>query len=125
MKSTEKGKGVRRYFRGELLVKDEGGEEPVIGVVYPAGTHHSNKTEEEFIDDICEFVTREAVKLLPALRELCDSHISLVERSQDAWEVLQQLQLVTSSPDDIIARSINDKLEVIQNGQTEERNTLH
>ena len=128
MKSIEKEKGVRRYFRGEFRAKNDKGEECVIGVVYPAGTQYSDKTDDEFIDELCEFAAREAVKLSPtfqALTEHYDCYISIVELSQETWEMLQQLQLATSSPGDIIATATDNKLEVIQNGQTEERNTLH
>ena len=127
MKSSEK--GVRRFFRGEFRAKDDRGEECVIGVVYPAGTHYSDKTNDEFIDDLCEFATREAAKLSPTFKALAahyGCYIGLVELSQESWEALQQLQLAVSSPEDIIAYTTDDnKLEVIQNGQTEERNTLH
>ncbi len=127
MKSTEK--GVRRFFRGEFRAKNDRGEECVIGVAYPAGTHYSDKTDDEFIEDLCEYATRKACELSPALKVViltCDTDLSLVEMGEKEWQWLQTLQLAVASPEDKIAYTTDDnKLEVIQNGQTEERNTLH
>lgn len=122
-------KGVRRFFRGEFRAKNDKGEECVIGVVYPAGTHYSDKTDEEFLNDLCEYATRKACALSPVLEavmSLYDASISIVELEEGQWHLMQVLQLAVASPEDKIAYTTDDnKLEVIQNGQTEERNTLH
>ena len=122
-------KGVRRFFRGEFRAKDNEGVERVLGVVYPAGTHYSDKTDDEFIHDLCEYATYKACELSPALKAIIltyNTDLSLVEMGEKEWQWLQTLQLAVASPKDKIAYTTDDnKLEVIQNGQTEERNTFH